>query len=332
MKELLQHILKGNKLSFEQAKEAQLMIGRGEVNPSMMASFLTVFMYRGIEPQELDGFRAAMLELCVSVDFSEFDTIDLCGTGGDGKNTFNVSTISSLVLAAAGAKVAKHGNYGVSSAVGSSNVIESLGYKFTNNQDQLKKELDQVGITFLHAPLFHPAMKHVSAIRKELGMKTYFNLLGPLVNPSRPKKQLSGVYSKEILPLYQYVLQRATNNFAIAFSLDVYDEVSLTGDFLVLSKDGEKTYAPEQLGFVKTKQSDIDGGETVEQASTILKNIISGKGTKAQNDVISANAGLALSVAKNISFENGIAEAKEILASGKANDVLTKLLSLNSKQ
>ena len=227
MKALLEHIIKGNKLSFEQAKEAQLAIGRGEVNSSMMASFLTVFMHRGIEPQELDGFRAAMLELCIPVDFSDFETIDMCGTGGDGKNTFNVSTISSLVLAAAGVKVAKHGNYGVSSAVGSSNVIESLGYKFTNNQDQLKKELDQVGITFLHAPLFHPAMKHVSAIRKELGMKTYFNLLGPLVNPSRPKKQLTGVYSKEILPLYKYVLDRATDNYAIAFSLDVYDEICL---------------------------------------------------------------------------------------------------------
>ena len=329
MKALLEHIIKGNKLSFEQAKEAQLKIGRGEVNSSMMASFLTVFMHRGIEPQELDGFRAAMLELCIPVDLSDFDTIDMCGTGGDGKNTFNVSTISSLVLAAAGVKVAKHGNYGVSSAVGSSNVIESLGYQFANNQDQLKKELDQVGITFLHAPLFHPAMKHVSAIRKELGMKTYFNLLGPLVNPSRPKKQLTGVYSKEILPLYKYVLDRATDNYAIAFSLDVYDEISLTNDFLVITKAGEKTYSPEQLGFTRTKQSDIDGGETLEQASEILKNIISGKGTKAQNEVIAANAGLALSVTKNVSFENGIAEAKEIIASGKANDVLKRLLTLN---
>ena len=190
MKALLEHIIKGNKLSFEQAKEAQLAIGRGEVNSSMMASFLTVFMHRGIEPQELDGFRAAMLELCISVDFSDFDTIDMCGTGGDGKNTFNVSTISSLVLAAAGVKVAKHGNYGVSSAVGSSNVIESLGYQFANNQDQLKKELDQVGITFLHAPLFHPAMKNVGPIRKELGVKTFFNMLGPMVNPSFPKNPL----------------------------------------------------------------------------------------------------------------------------------------------
>ncbi len=330
MKALLEHIIKGNKLTFEQAKEAQLKIGKGEVNHSMIASFLTIFMYRGIEPQELDGFRAAMLELCIPVDFSDFDTIDMCGTGGDGKNTFNVSTISSLVLSAAGVKVAKHGNYGVSSAVGSSNVIESLGYKFTNNSNQLKKELDQVGITFLHAPLFHPAMKHVGPIRKGLGMKTYFNLLGPLVNPSRPKKQLTGVYSKEILPLYKYVLDRATENYAIAFSLDVYDEISLTNEFLVLSKSGEKIYSPEELGFSRTKQSDIDGGETVEQASVILKNIITGKGTKAQNEVIAANAGLALSIFKNISFIDGIAEAKEILASGKANEVLKKLLTINN--
>ncbi|MFM7022766.1 MAG: anthranilate phosphoribosyltransferase [Flavobacteriales bacterium] len=329
MKELLQYVINNNQLTKEEAEEAMFHIGRGEVNQSMMTSFITVFMYRGIAPQELLGFRNALLELSIPVDFSDFDTMDMCGTGGDGKNTFNVSTISSLVLAASSVKVAKHGNYGVSSAVGSSNVIESLGYKFTNNTDQLKKELDKAGITFLHAPLFHPAMKHVAPIRKELGMKTFFNLLGPLVNPSKPNKQLTGVYSKEILPLYKYVLDQATENYAIAFSLDVYDEISLTGDFLVVQKSGEKVYSPKDLGFTQTKQSEIDGGETVEEAAKILISIISGQGSKAQNEVIAANAGLAISIGKDISFEAGIAEAKEILASGKAASVLKKLLEIN---
>ncbi len=329
MKQILEKIIQGHKLSFEEAKTAMLHIGKGEVNQSQIASFLTVFMMRGVEAQELYGFRTALLDLCIPVDFSDFDTMDMCGTGGDGKNTFNVSTISSLVVAASGVKVSKHGNYGVSSAVGSSNVIESLGYTFSNNNNQLKKEVDQVGITFLHAPLFHPAMKHVGAVRKDLGMKTFFNLLGPLVNPSKPKKQLTGVYAKSILPLYKYVLEQSTENFAITFSIDVYDEISLTGDFLVVQKSGEKVYSPEELGLTKTKQSEIDGGETVEQASAILHAIIKGKGTQVQNEVIAANAGLAISIAKDVSFIDGIAEAKEIIQSGKAALVLKKLLEIN---
>ncbi|MCX6182386.1 MAG: anthranilate phosphoribosyltransferase, partial [Bacteroidetes bacterium] len=262
---------------------------------------------------------------------SDFETIDLCGTGGDGKNTFNVSTISSFVCAAAGVKVSKHGNYGVSSSVGSSNVIESLGYKFSTNQDQLKKELDQAGITFLHAPLFHPAMKHVAPVRKELGMKTFFNLLGPMVNPSRPQKQVVGVYSEKHVPLYAAVLDKFIDEYAVVHSIDGYDEISLTGKFIVQTKKGEKKYAPKDLGLSTTLQSEIHGGDTLEQATSILHSIISGKGTKAQNEVIAANAGLAISIAKNISYENGIAEAKEIIQSGKAAEVLKKLLTLNSK-
>ncbi len=329
MKQILAKIIQGEKLSFEEAKSAMLHIGKGEANQSQIASFLTVFMMRGVEPQELYGFRTAMLELCIPVDLSDFDTMDMCGTGGDGKNTFNVSTISSFILAASGVKVTKHGNYAVSSAVGSSNVIESLKYTFTNNPDQLKKELDIAGITFLHAPLFHPAMKHVGPVRKDLGMKTFFNILGPLINPSQPKKQLTGVYAKNILPLYKYVLDQATENYAIAFSLDVYDEISLTGDFLVVQKSGERIYSPEELGFTKTTPLEIDGGETKEQAAHILTSVISGKGTKAHNEVIAANAGLAISVGKGVSFKDGISEANEIIQSGKAALVLKKLLEIN---
>ena len=329
MKHILNKAIEGHPLSFEEASAAMFYIGKGEVNHSQMAAFLTVYMMRPIEAQELYGFRTALLDLCIPVDFSDVDTIDMCGTGGDGKNTFNVSTISSLVLAASGVKVTKHGNYGVSSAVGSSNVIESLGYQFSNKQDQLKRELDEVGITFLHAPLFHPAMKHVAAVRKELGRKTFFNLLGPLVNPSRPKKQLTGVYAKDIMPLYQYVLDRSTTNYAIAFSLDVYDEISLTGDFLVLQKGGEKQFSPQDIGLLHTLQSEIDGGGTVGEASAVLRSIIAGEGTLAQNNVVAANAGLAISVAKNIQFQSGVAEAQEIIKSAKAELLLNKLLAIN---
>ena len=212
MKNILSELLNGKRLSFNEAKETLLKIGRGEVNNSVISSFLTVYMMRGIEAQELEGFRSAMLSLCNPVDFSDIETIDMCGTGGDGKNTFNVSTTSSFVVAASGIKVAKHGNYGVSSGVGSSNVIEHLGYEFKSDVDLLKNEIESAGITFLHAPLFHPAMRFVGPIRKELGLKTFFNMIGPLVNPSEPTFQLTGVYAPDILPLYDHVLK---NNFLI---------------------------------------------------------------------------------------------------------------------
>ena len=326
MKEILIELLNGKRLNFNEAKETLLKVGRGEVNNSMISSFLSVFMMRGIEGQELEGFRAAMLELCNPVDFSDLETIDMCGTGGDGKNTFNVSTTSSFVVAAADIKVAKHGNYGVSSGVGSSNVIEHLGYEFKSDVAVLRNEIETTGITFLHAPLFHPAMRFVGPIRKELGLKTFFNMIGPLVNPSKPTFQLTGVYAPEILPLYDHVLKNSLKRYAIVHAVDIYDEVSLTCDFHLYSHEGINKYSPTDLGLSTLQPEDIGGGDTVEEAATILKNVLSGKGTKAQNEVVAANAGLAIYVAKNVSLKKSVEEALDIINEGKAINVLNQLI------
>lgn len=326
MKEILIELLNGKRLNFNEAKETLLKVGRGEVNNSMISSFLSVFMMRGIEGQELEGFRAAMLDLCNPVDFSDLETIDMCGTGGDGKNTFNVSTTSSFVVAASGIKVAKHGNYGVSSGVGSSNVIEHLGYEFKSDVNVLRNEINTAGITFLHAPLFHPAMRFVGPIRKELGLKTFFNMIGPLVNPSKPTFQLTGVYAPEILPLYNHVLKNSLKRYAIVHAIDIYDEVSLTCDFHLYSHEGINKYSPADLGLSILKPEDIGGGDTVEEAATILKNVLSGKGTKAQNEVVAANAGLAIYVAKNVSLKESVEEALDIIKEGKAINVLNQLI------
>lgn len=327
MKETLKQLLQGKRLSFDEAKTALLFIGKGEANNSTIASFLTVFMMRGIEGQELEGFRAAMLMLCKPIDFGDIDTIDMCGTGGDGKNTFNVSTTASFVVASAGVKVAKHGNYGVSSGVGSSNVIEYLGYTFKGDQDVLKAELNNSGITFLHAPLFHPAMRFVGPVRKELGLKTFFNMIGPLVNPSKPTFQLTGVYHPDILPLYDHVLKNNLKRYAILHSVDVYDEISLTSDFHIYSHNGIEKLSPADLGLNTLKPEDIGGGDTVEYAAEVLSNVLSGKGTQPQNEVVAANAGVAISVAKNILLKQGVEEALDIINEGKGIEVLQKLIS-----
>ncbi len=329
MKVLLQELFKGKKLSFEEAKAALLRIGKGEFegNNSIISSFLTVFMMRGIEGQELEGFRAAMLELCNPVDLGDVQTIDMCGTGGDGKNTFNVSTTSSFIVAASGVKVAKHGNYGVSSGVGSSNVIEHLGYIFKGDEATLKSEVENAGITFFHAPLFHPAMRFVGPVRKELGLKTFFNMIGPLVNPSKPNFQLTGVYDPSILPLYDHVLKNNLERYAILHSVDVYDEISLTSDFHMYSHNGIEKLSPSDLGLSTLKPEDIGGGDTVEYAAEVLTNVLSGKGTKPQHEVVAANAGVAISVAKNVSVKEGVEEALELVNSGTGIEVLNKLLS-----
>jgi anthranilate phosphoribosyltransferase len=326
MNVLLKELVQGKKLSFEEAKRALLNIGRGNSNNSFIASFLTVFMMREIEGPELEGFRAAMLELCNPIDLGAVQTIDMCGTGGDGKNTFNVSTTSSFVVAAAGIKVAKHGNYGVSSGVGSSNVIEHLGYTFKGDEETLKTEIEQVGITFFHAPLFHPAMRFVGPIRKELGLKTFFNMIGPLVNPSKPTFQLTGVYDPSILPLYDHVLKNNLERYAILHSVDVYDEISLTSDFHLYSHNGIEKLSPADLGLSTLNPKDIGGGDTVEYAAEVLLNVLSGKGTKAQQEVVAANAGVAISVARDVSVQQGVEESLDIINEGKGIEVLDKLI------
>ncbi|MDA8559294.1 anthranilate phosphoribosyltransferase, partial [Flavobacteriaceae bacterium] len=315
MKDIINKLSSHNTLSKDEAKEVLLNISKGKYNNSHISSFLTIFMMRNITLEELQGFKEALLELCIKIDLSDYNTIDLCGTGGDNKDTFNISTLSAFVTAGAKVNVSKHGNYGVSSSCGSSNVLEFLGIKFSNNKDFLKKSIEKSGICILHAPLFHPAMKNVAPIRKELGLKTFFNILGPLVNPSFPKNQIVGVFNLELARLYSYLFQKTNKNYAIIHSLDGYDEISLTGNVKIITRNEENIFSPQDLSLQKLNSKSINGGETIKESAKIFMNILQNKGTKSQNQVIFANAGLAISTALNISIEDGIEKAKEALKS-----------------
>ncbi|MUU79704.1 anthranilate phosphoribosyltransferase [Winogradskyella endarachnes] len=329
MKALLNRLINQESISSEEAKNVLVNISAGHYNQSQIASFLTVYMMRSITLDELRGFRDALLELCIPVDLNDYNTIDLCGTGGDGKDTFNISTLSSFVTAGAGVHVTKHGNYGVSSACGSSNVMEHLGIKFTNDIDFLKRSIDEAGICVLHAPLFHPAMKNVAPIRKELGVKTFFNMLGPMVNPAFPKNQMVGVFNLELLRLYGYLYQETDKNYAVVHALDGYDEISLTGKTKVITNASETLFEPYELGVDIVEQSAIFGGSTVKEAAKLFIKIINGNGSKAQNNVVCANAGLAIATAKQISHKEGFQLAKESLMSGKGKEVLDKLIEIS---
>lgn len=328
MKAILNKLFEQQRLTKNEAKKVLLEIAKEKYNAAHLASFLTVFMMRPISVNELTGFREALLELAIKIDLSEFNTIDLCGTGGDGKDTFNISTLTSFIVAGTGNKVAKHGNYSASSVSGSSNMLEYLGYKFTNKQDVLKAQLDKANICFLHAPLFHPAMKAVGPVRKELGMKTFFNMLGPIVNPSNPQNQLVGVFNLEIARIYSYLLQETNQNFGIVHSIDGYDEISLTSGFKLFTRNNEEQITPEDLGFKRLKQSDIFGGKSVAESAKIFVSIIEGKGTEAQNNVVLTNAAFALkTLDSNKTFETAFEEAKTSLFGLKTKECLSKLVS-----
>ena len=329
MKSILNRLIRHELLSKEEARQMIINIADGKYNSSQIASFLTVFMMRSISLQELEGFREALLELCIAVDLSEFETIDLCGTGGDEKDTFNISTLSSFVTAGAGIHVSKHGNYGVSSGCGSSNVLEHLGIRFSNDENFLKRCMDQAGVCILHAPLFHPAMKNVAPVRKDLGVKTFFNMLGPLVNPSFPKYQLIGVFNLELARLYHYLFQKTEQQVTILYDLKGYDEISLTGPTKVLSKNSERVLTPADFGVQPLQASDISGGSSVASSASIFMNVIENKGTQAQQNVICANAGMAIATALNIRPIEGFEKAKESLLSGKALRALTTLQKLS---
>lgn len=330
IKDILKELFNHKTLGREEAKKVLIEIANETYNQSEIVAFLTVFMMRMVTVDELSGFRDALLELCLPVDLSDFKTIDMCGTGGDGQNTFNISTLASLVVAGAGAKVSKHGNYGVSSSCGSSNVMEYLGYRFSNDESVLRKQLDKANICFLHAPLFHPAMKAVAPIRRELGLKTFFNMLGPMVNPSSPQLQLVGVYSLELARVYQYVYQQTSKQYTIVHALDGYDEVSLTGDFKAITDNGEHVYTPADLGMSQIKPHEIFGGDSVQEAADIFKSVLNGQGSEAQNNVVIANAAMALKTYfPGKSLEQNIADARASLLDGKAANVLSTLLSLS---
>lgn len=329
MKSVLNRLIKHEQLSKEEARQMIINIADGKYNNSQIASFLTVYMMRSIGLEELEGFRSALLELCIAIDLSEFETVDLCGTGGDGKDTFNISTLSSFVTAGAGIKVAKHGNYGVSSGCGSSNVLEFLGIRFSNEEDFLKRCVDQAGICVLHAPLFHPAMKNVAPVRRDLGVKTFFNMLGPLVNPSFPKNQLTGVFNLELARLYHYLFQKTDQNFTVLYALQGYDEISLTGPTKAFSNDREQILTPADFGVKTVRPDEISGGENVVSSAEIFMNVIQNKGTKAQTNVVCANAGMAIATALQSTPQDGFEIAKESLLSGKAFEALKNLQKLS---
>lgn len=328
MKKILNYLFEHKSLSREQAKEVLRNISKNVYSDAEIAAFITVYLMRSITIEELQGFREALLELALSVDLNGHELIDIVGTGGDGKNTFNISTLSCFIVAGTGTKVAKHGNYGASSISGSSNVMEQLGYTFKNDNDVLKKELDEANICFLHAPMFHPALKVVGPIRKNLGVRTFFNMLGPMVNPASPKYQLVGVYNLEMARIYNYLLQQGSSSFTIIHSLDGYDEISLTGDIKVITNTGEKIYSAEDLGKRTVSPMDIHGGNSVEEAAKIFTTILKGEGSWAQNAVVLANSAMALQcTGKYKSYDDCYQLAVESLESGRAYQSLQKLIA-----
>lgn len=331
MKQILNRLINHDVLSKADAKQVLVNIAKGDYNTSQIAAFLTVYMMRSVTIEELEGFRDALLELCLAVDLSAYNPIDLCGTGGDGKDTFNISTLSSFVTAGAGIKVTKHGNYGVSSTCGSSNVMEYLGIKFSADPGFLEKSIDEAGICVLHAPLFHPAMKNVAPIRRELGVKTFFNMLGPMVNPAFPKNQMVGVFNLELARMYGYLYQKTDINFTVLHALDGYDEISLTGNTKTISNHSETILKPSDFGVETILQSDITGGDSIEDSAQIFLNVLQGKGTVQQNNVVCANAGVAIATVKNTSIKEGFELAKESLQSGKGLEALKKLQVLSAQ-
>jgi anthranilate phosphoribosyltransferase len=327
MKDILHYLYTYQTLSKEQAKEVLRDVAQQKYNHIQIASFLTVFAMRSITIQEMMGFVEALQEGCVSVDLKGYETVDMCGTGGDGKNTFNISTTSSFVVAGAGVNVAKHGNYGVSSNCGSSNIMEALGYTFSTDSAKLQNDIEKAGMCYMHAPLFHPPMKEVAPIRKQLIVRTFFNIAGPLVNPAQPTAQAVGVYNLEVGRIYKYLLQQSNKQFIIVHNLDGYDEISLTAPVKLMANSFERIITPEEFGFETINAHQIDGGKTIEESLKICLSVLSNTCTKAQKQVVIANAAMGImSLKMNQSMEDCVAQATESIESGRAMQVLKKLI------
>ena len=326
MKIILEKLYNFETLSHEESYRILEEISQDKYNEAQVSAFICSYLMRDVTVNEISGFRNALLDLCVPFH-TDYRTTDLCGTGGDGKNTFNISTLSAFVVAGAGVKVTKHGNYGVSSFCGSSNMLESLGYQFTNDEATLNQQLEKANICFLHAPLFHPAMKSVAPIRKQLGVKTFFNLLGPLVNPAQPMNQLTGVFSLKVLRLYQLLHQKLERKATIVHAIDGYDEVSLTGEFKIIEKHSEKLLLPKDLNLKHLSQKDIEGGNDINDAKKIFVNVLKNESTHAQKEVVLANAGIAIANYNNTSIIEGIEKAKESIESGRAFESLKILVN-----
>lgn len=330
MKQILYKLFEHQYLGRDEARAILQNIAQGKYNDAQVASLITVFLMRNISVEELCGFRDALLEMRVPVDLDEYSPIDIVGTGGDGKNTFNISTAACFTVAGAGFPVVKHGNYGATSVSGASNVMEQHGVKFTDDADRLRRSMDACNIAYLHAPLFNPALKAVAPVRKALAVRTFFNMLGPLVNPVIPKYQLLGVYNLPLLRLYTYTYQESQTRFAVVHSLDGYDEISLTDEFKVATCGNEKIYTPESLGFARYHENDLDGGQTVGDAARIFDRVMEGTATQAQKDVVVVNAAFAIRViCPDRPLEECIALARESLDSGKALATLKKFIEVN---
>lgn len=335
MSVMLNRLFDHSTLSRDEAKQLLTDIANEAFTTAQTTAIMTAYNMRSVDVQELAGFRDAMLQLATPVNLGTHDVIDLCGTGGDGKNTFNISTLASFVVAACGIQVAKHGNYGVSSVSGSSNVLEALGYRFTNNEEQLKRELNDAGITILHAPLFHPAMARVAPIRKELGVKTFFNMLGPLVNPARPAYQSVGVFSMQLARSYGYllqddVIQGQRKSYSILHAHDGYDEVSLTGPVRVITDRGVRDLSAGSFGSKLLNQQEIYGGGTIEEAARIFRQVLAGQGTDAQNAVVCANAAVAMDTVERGGVNHAYAKGITALTSGAAQECFDRLLLVNA--
>jgi len=331
MKNILYRLFEHQYLDRDEARLILQNIAQGKYNDSQIASLITVFLMRNISVDELTGFREALLDMRVPVDLSDYKPIDIVGTGGDGKNTFNISTASCFVVAGAGYNVIKHGNYGATSVSGASNVMEQHGVKFTTDTGQLRQSIETCGIAYLHAPLFNPALKAVAPVRKSLAVRSFFNMLGPLVNPVIPTYQLLGVYNLPLLRLYNYTYQESNTRFAVVHSLDGFDEISLTAEFKVAMPEKEKLYTPEMLGFKRCTEKDLDGGTTPEDAARIFDSVLHNTATEAQKNCVIINSAFAIQViCPNKKIEECIIEARESLEAGKALTKFKHFLSLNS--
>ena len=326
MKSSFELLCHGHSLSETEAYQLFQEICGNKLNNSQILAIMAFYSARPITVNELMGFRNALLEMCIPVKL-EKEAIDVCGTGGDQKNTFNISTLSAFVIAASGIPVAKHGNYGSSSVSGSSDILNYLGYQFKTNSDELNNELNKHNVCFIHAPLFHPALKNVATQRKELGVKTFFNMLGPLVNPANITFKYIGVYGLDLARLYNYMLQLDNSKYSIVHSLDGYDEVSLTSPFKFISNATEKIIAPETIGFSMLGQEAIYGGITIKDNATIFLNVLQNQSTISQKNVVVANSAMAMhGYNPKITIEECISICNETIESKAAYNLFKQLI------
>ncbi|MDR2910434.1 MAG: anthranilate phosphoribosyltransferase [Bacteroidales bacterium] len=332
MKYILYKLFDHQNLSSDESRETLIRMSRGEYNDHQIAAFITVYLMRSITTDELAGFRNALLEMRVPVNLSEYGAIDIVGTGGDNKNTFNISTAACFTVAGAGYKVVKHGNYGSTSICGASNLVEQCGVKFTSDVNVMRRSLDKCGIAYLHAPLFNRALKTVANVRKNLAVRTFFNMLGPLASPAMPGRQMLGVYNLKLARMYHYLYQQTDVDFTIVNSLDGYDEISLTAEFKTFSRHhSEAIYTPEELGFTRAQQNELHGGQNIADAAAIFHRILAGTATQVQKNAVIINAAFAIrTIMPQMSIAEAVSEAREALDSGKVKEVFYEFVRINS--